>query len=148
MVRLFEDPLPNGRLFPRTAILFGKICPKIHRLVQDASDLQHVGSGHAVEKEMPRLANPFSGRSRGLATEIEMIGSTILGDFWPLTASSTFGILRDLLNRRRYEFRVTLQRERAEILFSPGKDARDVASRLRSDDDFHSVTRRSSQRSS
>ena len=48
----------------------------------------------------------------------------------------------------RNEFRVALQSSRAKILFRPGKDARDVASRLRSDDDFHFLTRRSSQPSS
>jgi hypothetical protein len=109
-LRIGGLPLPDGRLFRRTAILFRKVCVKIHRLMQDSSDLQGVGSGDAVEKEMPRLANPISGQSRGLATEIEMIGSAIRGDFWPVIAASTFGILRDLLNRRRNKFGVTLQR--------------------------------------
>jgi hypothetical protein len=43
---------------------------------------------------------------------------------------------------------VTLQRVWAKILFSPGKYADDVASRHRSDDDFHSLTRRFLPRSS
>ena len=113
--------------------------------MQDAADLHNVGFGDAVEKEMPRFANPIPGPSCGLAAEIEMIGSAMLGDFWPLTAASTFGILRDLRNCCRDECCVTLQDLRAKILFRPGKDARDVTSRHRSDDDFHFLTRRTAQ---
>jgi hypothetical protein len=46
---------------------------KIHRLVQGAADLQGVGSGNTVEKEMPRLANPIRGPSSGRAAEVEMM---------------------------------------------------------------------------
>jgi hypothetical protein len=147
-LRIGGLPLPDGRLFRRTAILFRKVCVKIHRLMQDSSDLQGVGSGDAVEKEMPRLANSIPGPSRGLAAEIEMIRSAICGDFRALTAAGAFGIIRDLLNRCRNKLCVSLQRLRAKIFFRPGKDARDVASRLRSDDDFHFLKRRSSRRSS
>jgi hypothetical protein len=135
-------------LIRRTAIPIRKIPLKIHRIVQDSSDLQGVGFGDAVEKEMPRMANSIPGPSRGLAAEIEMIRSAICGDFRALTAAGAFGIIRDLLNRCRNKLCVSLQRLRAKIFFRPGKDARDVASRLRSDDDFHFLTRRSSQRSS
>ena len=67
-------------------MLFRKTLLKIHRLVPDAPDLQGVSSGNAVEKEMPRPANPISRQSRGLATGIEMIGSATRGDFGPLFA--------------------------------------------------------------
>src|SRR5712692_9079538 len=105
--------------------------------MQDASDLHAVGFSYAVEKQMPRSANPIPGPAGGLAAEIEMIGSAMLGDLRPLTAAGAFRILRDLLDRRRNEFCVTLQGLWAKTLFRPGKDARNVASRLRSDDDFH-----------
>ena len=113
--------------------------------MQDAADLHDVGFSDAVQKQMPRLANPGPGPASARAAKIEMIGSAMLGDFWPLTAASSFGILRDLLNRGRNEFCVTLQGLRAKILFRPDKDARDVTSRLRGDDDVHSLTRGSGQ---
>src|SRR2546425_13103323 len=113
--------------------------------MQDAADLHDVGFSDAVEKQMPRFANPIPGPASGLAAKIEMIGSAMLGDFRPLTAAGTFRILRDLLKRCRNEFCVTLQGSRAKILFRPGKDIRDVTSRLRGDDDFHFLTRGSGQ---
>ena len=77
-----------------------------------------------------------------------MIGPALFGDFGPFAAAGEFWIRRDLLDRCRNEFSVTLQDLWAKILFRPGKNGRDVASRPGSDDDIHFFSRRSSQLSS
>jgi hypothetical protein len=45
--------------------------------------------------------------TRGRPAEIEMIGSAMSGDFRPLIAPNTLGILGDLLNRCRNQFRIS-----------------------------------------
>src|SRR5262245_53074925 len=113
--------------------------------MQNAADFHDVGFRHAVDKEMPRLANPIPRPASGLTADIEMMLPPMLGEFCPLTAASAFRILGDFLNRCRNEFCVTLQGLRAKVLFRPGKDARNVTSRPWSDDDFHFLTRRPAQ---
>jgi hypothetical protein len=61
----------------------------------------------------------------------------MLGDFWPVAAACKFWIRRNLFNRCRNELSVTPQRLWAKILLRPGKDARNIAARPRSDNDFH-----------
>jgi hypothetical protein len=82
-------PLVLAFLIRRTTIFFRQLCLKIHRLMQDPTDLQRVGFGDAVEKEMPRLPNPIANPACGRPAEIKMIRSAILGDLWPLSATST-----------------------------------------------------------
>ena len=127
---------------------FRKMRLQLHRIVQNAANLHDVRFGDAVKQEMARLADPVPGPPSGLAAEKEMIGSAMFGDFWPFAAAGKFWIRRDLLNRCRNELSVTLQGLWAKILFRPGKDARDVAARPRSDNDFHFLNRRSLQLSS
>ena len=113
--------------------------------MQDAANFHDIEFCDAVDKEVPWLANPCPDPAGGFAAEKEMVGSAILGDFRPLNAASELGILRNLLDRCRYEFRVTPQGLRTEILFGSRQDVGDVTSRLRSEDDFHVLTGRSAQ---
>jgi hypothetical protein len=104
---------------------------KLHRIVQNAADFHDVGFGHAVNQKMPRLANSIAGSPSFLAAPIRMIGSAMLGDFWPLNAACKFWICRNFLDRRCDELSVTLQGLWANVLFRPVKDTRNVASGFR-----------------
>jgi hypothetical protein len=110
---------------------------QFHRIVQDAAYLHNVGFGHAVEQKMARIADSVPAPAGSLAAMKEMIRSAMLGDFRPLNAAGKVWICRDFLDRRLDEFSVALEGLRAEVFFCPGKDARDVTSCLRSDNDFH-----------
>jgi hypothetical protein len=94
---------------------------------------------------MSRLVNPIPGTASFLAAEIQMIGSAMCGHLRPFCAAGKFGIYRNLLNRRLNQLGVPLQGSRAKILLRSSKDARNVSPRLRSDNEFHLPTRRSSQ---
>ncbi len=66
-----------------------------------------------------------------------MVCSAIDRNFWAMNAATTFGILTDFLNRSREKSCVPFQDFRPEIRLCPCKDARNVVSRFRCDNDVH-----------
>src|SRR5260370_22710658 len=121
------------------------MCLQLHGIVQNAADLHRAGFAHAVEQEMARAAYAVAGSTGRLAAKEEVIGSAIVGDFRPQTAAGKVWIFCDLLDGRSNELSVAPQGLWAKIILRPGKNARDVALRLRSNNDFHGLIRRSWQ---
>src|SRR5258708_1130927 len=76
-----------AHLLRRMALLFGKVCLQLHRIVQNAADLDGARFGYTVEQEMTRAAYPVTGSTRRLAAEEKMIGSAMGGDFGPRIAA-------------------------------------------------------------
>ena len=124
-------------LFGQSTILLRKMCLQFHRIMQNAPNLHDVRFGHAIKKEMAWTANPISRPASLFATQVEMIGSAMSGDFRPLNTAGKFWIGRDFLDRCRDQISVSPQGLWPEIFLRPGENARDVVARLRSDDDFH-----------
>src|SRR5262245_26549820 len=97
--------------------------------------LRHPPAPRVLPRPVPRHGGGRPADAR------EVIGSAIVGDFRPLTATGKFWILCDLLNGRGNELAISPQGLWARTFFRPGKNARDVAARLRGDDDFHRLIR-------
>src|SRR5437879_13437511 len=121
------------------------MCLQLHRIVQNAADLDHPGFGHAIEQEMTRAVDPAGSSTGRLAAEEEMIGSAIVSDFGAWRTPGKFRIRADLFNSGGNEGCVTFRRLWTKILLGPSQNADDVAAGFRSDDDWHRLTGRSWQ---